>query len=165
MRTYLIALLLAGTAALPAAAREPGGALAALLAAQSAEVRLPPPAEAEPVKNSCRPFLVSAAFGGVGERIWFERRCSAANEAAWAMGVERPGAAVEVVSSERPARRAALERAIRAMALTGLKDAEADFIALTLGPALAAAADAPAAQRPALLAAAEEALAAFLAGR
>lgn len=79
------------------------------------------------------------------------------------MGVLRRGAAVEVVSSERPAQRAALERRIKALALAGLNDAEADFLVLELGPALAAAAAAPQAERPVLLAAAEEALAAFLA--
>lgn len=166
MKIHLIAMLLAVAGALPAAAQERGGALAVLLAAQAGpEVRLPQPAAPEPVKNACRPFLVSAAFGGVGESVRFERRCSAANEPAWVMGVERPGAAVEVVSSERPAQRAALERRIKTMALAGLNDAEADLLVLELGPALAEAAAAPQAEKPALLAAAEEALAAFLAGR
>lgn len=163
----MIAALLMGVAGMAGAAGTEGpafGMLGGAAQAAAAVPEVPAPAPALGGKQSCRPFLVSSAFGGAALRVSFERTCSASNEAAWAMSVEAGGQRARTLSSDHPGARAAIEARIKRMALDGMDQKEADFVVLKLAPKLRLAASADQEERLELLEEAAQRLTAFLSG-
>lgn len=169
MKIQLIAAAVLAVMTAPVFAGRPealraGGALAyggarALEAFSPAPV--PAPEAVKPARRSCRPFLLETRTGGVDETVVIERACSAQNEPYWLLSVElrgAPGVAAKVSSARHPG----LEARIKAMALNGLGDSDADLVVLKIGPLLKAAAAAAPEVREELLSAAEELLAAHL---